>query len=55
MPIHPTRKLNDFPEIYQFAVKIWGPALHGLIRTYWYEGVTPHLNWKRQAKISWRI
>src|SRR5271156_51387 len=51
MPIHPTRKLNDFPEIYQFAAKDMGTYPAWFDPTYWYEGVTPHLNWKRQAKI----
>ena len=31
--------------------RIWGRIPHGLILSYWYEGITPHLNWSRQAVV----
>jgi hypothetical protein len=51
MPIHPSRKLNDFPEIYEFAAKDMGTYPPWFDPTYWYEGVIPHFNWKLQPKI----
>jgi hypothetical protein len=51
MPIHPTRKLNDFPEIYEFAAKDMGTYPPWFDPVYWNEGITPHLSWKRQSKI----
>jgi hypothetical protein len=50
-PIHPTRKLNDFPEIYEFADKNMGTYPPWFDPTYWYEGVIPHPNWKFQIKM----
>ena len=50
-PVHPTRKLNDFPEIYEFAAKDMGTYPPWFDPTYWYQGLTPHLNWNLQAKI----
>lgn len=51
MPNHPTRKLNDYPAIYEFAAKNMGTYPPWFDPTYWYQGVTPHPNWKLQAKI----
>ena len=51
VPIHPTRKLNDFPEIYEFSAKNMGVYPPWFDPTHWYEGVTPHPNWKVQVKI----
>ena len=52
MPIHPTHKLNDFPEVYEFAaVKNMGTYPPWFDPTYWYEGITPHFERKRQAKF----
>lgn len=50
MPIHPTHKLNDYPEIYEFAARNMGTYPPWFDPTYWYEGVTPHPNWKVQPK-----
>lgn len=50
-PIHPTRRLNDFPQTYEFAVKDMGTYPPWFDPTYWYEGVTPRLHWKLQAKV----
>ena len=51
MPIHPTRKVNDYPEMYEFAVKNSGSYAAWFDPTYWYEGITPHFEFKRQAKL----
>jgi hypothetical protein len=51
MPVHPTRKLNDYPEIYEFAAKNMGTYPAWFDPSYWYEGITPHLNWSRQAVV----
>lgn len=51
MPIHPTRKVNDFPEIYEFGAKNMGTYPPWFDPTYWYEGITPHANWKFQSKL----
>ncbi|AEU35818.1 hypothetical protein [Granulicella mallensis] len=51
MPVHPTRKLNDLPEIYEFAAKDMGTYPPWFDPTYWYEGLAPHLNWSLQAKV----
>jgi len=50
-PIHPTRKLNDHPEIYEFADRNMGSYPPWFDPTYWYEGVAPHLSWKFQLKM----
>jgi len=51
IPVHPTRKLNDFPAIYEFAAMDMGTYPPWFDPTYWYQGVTPHPNWKLQTKI----
>lgn len=51
MPTHPTRKLNDHPAIYEFRAENMGTYPPWFDPTYWYEGVTPHTNWKFQTKI----
>src|SRR5215470_14498355 len=51
MPIHPTRKLSDYPEIYEFAAMHMGTYPAWFDPTYWYEGITPHFDWKRQAIV----
>ena len=51
MPVHPTRKVSDHPEIYEFAAKDMGTYPASFDPTYWYEGVTPHLNFKVQGKV----
>jgi hypothetical protein len=50
-PVHPTHKLNDFPEIYGFAADNMGTYPEWFDPTYWDEGITPHLNWKRQVVV----
>jgi hypothetical protein len=51
MPVHPTRKLNEYPEIYEFGVKNMGTYPAWFDPSYWYEGITSHLNPKRQAVL----
>ena len=51
LPVHPTRKLNSFPEIYEFAETNMGSYPPWFDPTYWYEGVTPHFNWTLQWKV----
>jgi len=50
-PVHPTRKLNAFPQIYEFAAGDMGTYPPWFDPTYWYEGITPRLHWKLQAKV----
>lgn len=50
-PVHPTRKLNAYPEIYEFAARNMGTYPAWFDPTYWYEGITPHFNLKRQAIV----
>jgi hypothetical protein len=51
MPVHPSHKLNDFPEIYEFEATDMGTYPPWFDPTYWYEGVIPHFNWRLQPKI----
>jgi len=51
MPIHPTRKVSDYPEIYEFAAKNMGTYPPWFDPTYWYEGITPHISLKRQIVV----
>jgi hypothetical protein len=51
MPVHPTRKLNDFPEIYEFAANDMGTYPPWFDPTYWYAGIKPHVEVKRQMAV----
>lgn len=51
MPVHPTRKLSDYPEIYEFAERNMGTYPPGFSPMYWYEGITPHFILKRQLIV----
>ena len=51
MPVHPTRKLSDHPDIYEFGVKNMGTYPAWFDPSYWYEGITPHLNSKHQVVV----
>ena len=51
MPLHPTRKLSDYPEIYEFADKHMGTYPPWFSPGYWYEGITPHFILKRQVIV----
>lgn len=50
-PIHPTRKLNEFPEIYEFTASDMGTYPPWFDPTYWNAGIMPHPNVKRQAVL----
>ncbi len=54
MPVHPTRKLSDSPEIYEFAARKMGTYPPWFDPTYWYEGITPHLDIRRQVTVFTR-
>ena len=43
-PLHPTRKLNDNPPIYEFAAPIAGSYPPWFDPSYWYDGVAPRFN-----------
>jgi hypothetical protein len=51
MPVHPTRKLSEYPEIYEFAARNMGTYPAWFDATYWYEGITPHFKLKRQIIV----
>ena len=51
MPTHPTRKLNDFPRIYEFTADDMGTYPPWFAPTYWYEGIQPHLKLRRQTVV----
>jgi hypothetical protein len=48
---NPTHKLNDFPEIYEFAADKMGTYPPWFDPTYWNAGITPHFVLKRQAVV----
>lgn len=50
-PIHPTRMLNEFPRIYEFAAKDMGTYPPWYVPTYWYAGILPHPDLRRQAAL----
>lgn len=50
-PVHPTRKINDYPVIYEFSAREMGTYPPWFDPSYWYEGVTPYVNWKLQSKL----
>ena len=53
-PIHPTRKLNDFPQIYEFAADDMGTYPPWYAPTYWNAGIHPHLDLRRQVAVFTR-
>jgi hypothetical protein len=48
MPIHPTRKVFDIPQVYEFATPIGGSYPPWNDPSYWYEGVHPFFQLKGQ-------
>jgi hypothetical protein len=50
-PIHTTRMLNDFPRIYEFAAENMGTYPPWFSPTYWYAGVRPHRDLRRQTVL----
>lgn len=49
VPVHPTRKLSDYPQIYEFAADDLGTYPPWFAPTYWYAGIRPHLDVRRQT------
>ena len=54
MPIHPTRKLSDYPEIFEFGTSHMGTYPPWFDPTYWNAGIRPHTVLKRQAVVLLR-
>ena len=50
-PLHPAHKLSDYPTIFESSVRGIGTYPAWFDPSYWYEGITPHTNWKRQAAV----
>lgn len=50
-PRHPTRKIFDQPAIYEFGTPIGGSYPPWYDPSYWYEGLTPRFDLKRQASV----
>jgi len=49
-PKHPTRKLLDYPPMYEFASPIGGTYPPWYDQSYWYEGVVARVDLKRQLE-----
>ena len=45
---HPTRKLSDRPAVFEFGSPVAGTYPPWFDPSYWYEGLTPRLDWRRQ-------
>ncbi|MCK4261032.1 MAG: hypothetical protein KAX49_18800 [Halanaerobiales bacterium] len=50
-PRHPTRKLSDKPEIYEFGAPIGGTYPAWYDPSYWHEGVVPHFDLRGQIRV----
>lgn len=50
-PQHPTRKLLEYPAIYEFGSPIDGTYPAWYDPSYWYEGVTPHFEVRKQLTV----
>src|SRR5205085_1566110 len=53
-PAHPTRQIFTAPNVYEFAAPVAGTYPPWYDPTYWYAGVTPHINLRQQAHASAR-
>jgi len=51
IPKHPVRKLLDVPQVYEYAHPISASYPPWYDHSYWYDGVRPHLLWKRQLNV----
>jgi hypothetical protein len=51
VPLHPTRRISDFPPADEFAAPIAGTYPPWYDPTYWNEGVIPHFEVRGQLKI----
>src|SRR5579859_6569398 len=52
LPIHPTRKLTDTPPVYEFGAPIDATYPPWYDPSYWYEGLTPRLDLRRQLRTT---
>jgi hypothetical protein len=48
MPLHPTRKLQETPPVYEFATPLGGSYPPSTDQSYWYDGVRPHFESRGQ-------
>ena len=51
VPKHPTRKIFDQPAVYEFATPLPGSYPPWFDPSYWYEGVRPTFNFRRQLEV----
>jgi hypothetical protein len=54
VPKHPTRKIFDQPAAYEFATPLPGSYPPWFDPSYWYEGVRPTFNFRRQLAVFGR-
>jgi hypothetical protein len=52
-PVHPTRRLNEVPEVYEFAGPIAGTYPPWRDPSYWHEGMSVRIDLGRQARAIW--
>jgi hypothetical protein len=50
-PEHPTRQIFDDPRVFEFATPVGGTYPLSYDPSYWYEGVTPRFELKRQLAV----
>lgn len=50
-PVHPTRKILDDPPLYEFAEPVRGSYPAWYDPTYWYEGVVPRFDARREILV----
>jgi hypothetical protein len=53
-PAHPIRRLMDSPVLYEYAMPEGGSLPLWLHHAYWYEGVRPHLDLRKQLHVIHR-
>lgn len=51
IPKHPVRKILDLPPVYEYATPIGGSYPLWYDHSYWYDGVHPHLEIRRQLNV----
>lgn len=51
VPKHPVRKILDQPPVYEYAAPIGGSYPLWYDHSYWYDGVHPHLEIRRQLNV----
>jgi hypothetical protein len=49
-PVHPSRKLHQDPAVYEFGARVSATHAAWYDPSYWYEGLEPHLDARRQAR-----